>query len=925
MINRYFSFEGLLNLFRHSMYMFVVLLLLIMTPNQISSAELELSEFYDNSVEILNIVGRDFMPNESVRVELTAQFSTGEMSEIFRLPIINTDNTGSFNIDWEITNLPAIPTIIFIEAIGQSSGYRVESAFYNSNTNLNLSIDPDQTICLQDITPELEIEVCATLTENCGGGEEAPLEGREIQFYLNNDGCGVSVGQDPIVTVVTDINGSACMVFTRIDTLELTDELTFRIKFPGESKPTSNESPNSACDPQDRINLAVSNACFSMPIITDCGEDPIVEYDVTPSDSADLYFVRSIDIDRDNFVDIIFTGSVTSGLFIAFGNSSGELDPPVSYHSISQDAFDFGYLNPDTLLDIIAVRGNMTYLLLNEGNRQFSVDSILTSAKEPAANIPSIASGYFNSDPFLDFIKASNLIYLGESDGKTFTEIALPFSFDALETCDFDNSGSEDIVVIKDDSMIIHLNDGDGNFVQSSSIFIGTSTLDLPPVIAVTDFDKDGNCDYALVLPISDSTEQSRLTIALGDGSGNINITQSLIISGVAYNLTTDDIDQDHILDIVIANGSTGNLEIFLGDGFGQFTREQIIDLGNGTTQTFALGSLDIDRDGNIDFVSGELGGGNLVVAINQDPDEPVISDEMVVFGFSNLDVKVQNPDDEIISPTFSTVAGSDYQTVDINGDGLLDERTMDYNLQYGEYTITYYLEPDASDSSGEEPTYAGAIGIDGSQQATIFINYDNSGVAAKADTIYQADSLVFYYTVEEESSIQPPNGYPVVISRPVFDWSMQVSQLPPDDYTYHFQLDRYYDFRAPLFDSVGLIDPEFQPMYSLGNDSVYYWHYRVYDGTEWSEYSRTFAVLVTDLCCLYSTGNVNSDPNGEIDINDAVYLIGYLLQGFPRPAVNAECNVAGNVNGDDSIDISDAVYLVNYVLKGGPLPGVCP
>jgi hypothetical protein len=713
-----------------------------------------------------------------------------------------------------------------------------------------------------------------------------------------------------------------------LDTLGLTDEVSFRVKFLGEDKPDSSEPPNSACNPEERVNLGGANACHSLAVVSGCNTGPVIDYNVIVGDTADLYFVRSIDIDRDNYVDVIFTGSITAGLFVAYGNSNGALETPVSYLPISQDAFDFGYLDPDTLLDIIAVHGNTSYFLYNTGGRQFTVDSLVASTasgKNPGseranANIPSIVTGYFNTDPYLDFVQAPDKLFYGEAGGQTFTEQTTSFSFDVAEVCDVDNSGSEDLITIRNDSVSVYLNDGSGNFSFASSINVGMSSYAVPPAVAVTDFNKDGNCDFAVVLPEADSVVHSVITVALGDGTGNISVNQTLDVDGISYNLSASDVNGDHLLDIVVANGSTGDLEVFYGDGAGTFSSRQLIDLGTNSTQTLALGALDIDRDGNIDFVSGELGGGSLVVAISEEPDDPVISDEMVVFGFSSVDVAVQNPDGDVISPTMRTVAGSDYQIVDINNDGLLDERTLDYNLQYGEYIITVSLEPDAS---GEQSTYGAAIGIDGSQQATIFDDYDNSGFT-KADSIYQADSLIFYYTVEPVSSIQPPNGYPNNISRPLFDWSVQVVDLPPE-YTYQFQLDRFYDFRNPIFDSAGLTSPEYLPATSLGNDSVFYWHYRVFDGTQWSEYSRTFAVYVTDLCCLVSTGNVDSDIEGNIDIDDLSYLVGYLFKGFDPPGTHAGCSGPGNVDGDGIINVIDLSYMVDYLFKNGPEPVPCP
>src|SRR5262245_7135801 len=70
--------------------------------------------------------------------------------------------------------------------------------------------------------------------------------------------------------------------------------------------------------------------------------------------------------------------------------------------------------------------------------------------------------------------------------------------------------------------------------------------------------------------------------------------------------------------------------------------------------------------------------------------------------------------------------------------------------------------------------------------------------------------------------------------------------------------------------------------------------------------------------------GDVNSD--GEIDLSDAVSILGWLYLGGPGPAPVA-CRTAystlssGDTNGDGEIDLSDSVHLLGFLFKGGPSP----
>ncbi|MBD3402845.1 hypothetical protein GF420_08110 [candidate division GN15 bacterium] len=74
--------------------------------------------------------------------------------------------------------------------------------------------------------------------------------------------------------------------------------------------------------------------------------------------------------------------------------------------------------------------------------------------------------------------------------------------------------------------------------------------------------------------------------------------------------------------------------------------------------------------------------------------------------------------------------------------------------------------------------------------------------------------------------------------------------------------------------------------------------------------------------CCVGTTGNVNDDPGGNVDLPDVIYLVNALFLGGPAPP----CPAAANVNGDAgcNIDLPDVIYLVNALFLGGPAPAAC-
>jgi hypothetical protein len=71
---------------------------------------------------------------------------------------------------------------------------------------------------------------------------------------------------------------------------------------------------------------------------------------------------------------------------------------------------------------------------------------------------------------------------------------------------------------------------------------------------------------------------------------------------------------------------------------------------------------------------------------------------------------------------------------------------------------------------------------------------------------------------------------------------------------------------------------------------------------------------------CLCLPGDANGD--GQINVGDAVYIIGYVFKGGDPPTPYDPCS--GDANGDCQCNVGDAVYIISYVFKGGDPPVTC-
>jgi hypothetical protein len=631
--------------------------------------------------------------------------------------------------------------------------------------------------------------------------------------------------------------------------------------------------------------------------------DEALDFEIIKTHEGEVFSISATDIDQDGNVDVIYAPYVGAdiGMRIMYGKGNLEFEEPVIY-PVDMRTSAIAFINTDSRPDVVTSHLYHLQILLNNGDRTFTIDSI----PQGHTNCAGVAVGYFNNDSYADIITGYDILLLGNGTGQFPFTKTLPFFGQTVYVSDFNNDGLDDILALAmNGNGGIYLNDGKCNFSQSCSFDLGGFTMAVSIANPFADFNHDGNADFAFVTPI-EYGKYSHITIGYGDGAGGIIYMDTLLSSGTAHSLAIADINRDHNLDLIASDATNKMLVMFTGDGGGNFSDSMQVDIGTDSI-SHAMATADMDRDGNPDFACGTLSLDTISLAINLLPDVDVLDDIMATTGYSTVRLDIRNPEDFRISKNYRTVAGSEYYRLDVDNDGTLDEQAMDYNLHYGEYKIIIKTRPDAPSGT----VFSAGTDIGGTS-LTFFKDYSVPRVTRAKDGSDISDSIIFYYTVEPFSSIQPPNGR-MATEQPTFDWSGLVEDLPPNT-IYHFQLDRYYDFRSPLYDVDNLATSEFTPDTPLEIDSLYYWRFRSFDGGQWSDYSRTFAVSIVDHIC----GDI--DGNDTIDLLDILCLVGYLYKSGPAPDIPG----AGDVNGDGSKDMLDILHLIAYSYKSGPEP-VCP
>ena len=597
---------------------------------------------------------------------------------------------------------------------------------------------------------------------------------------------------------------------------------------------------------------------------------------------------------------------------MSYGKPDGTLEASRGYVEIHQAAVEVGYINNDTLLDIIARSTSQTLVLLNQSNRQFEISfGQFNRSFAAAASVPSVAVGYYNADARLDILASPDLVYFGDGTGGFPSGASLNEPLMSLESVDLNGDFLDDLIGVVGDSVRLYLNSGNASFSRSGAAYLAYRTFDAATVIA-GDLSRDGRPDVAVITRMQGSPDSaSQIAILLGNGSGGIAATDTFSIVGEVASASLCDVDRDNDLDLSIINSTTNELLVYLGDGAGAFGDSLSVPVGTGTESLQILAPADLDRDANRDCGAGGYSAA-IVRATPHRPPADILPDQRATTGYGGFDLSVINPRDYQISRLEQTVAGSAWWSTDVNNDDVRDVRTYDYNLQNGEYQFiirpTPIVPPDGA--------FTMDIRLNGSHQIASYVNYTGTsvGMSAKANPLV-ADSMIFYYTVEPVSSMNPPNGERTSSRQPVFIWAKLMDSTAE---AFQFQMDQDYYFVSPDID-VSIATPRYPCPVPLDTGEVYYWRARVSGGS----WSRTMAAYIGTGCCVQYPGNVNQSVSETPDLSDLSLLIAYMVQ-TPRPTL--PCTSEANVNGTGPIDLSDLSLLIAYLVQSPrPVLPACP
>jgi hypothetical protein len=185
----------------------------------------------------------------------------------------------------------------------------------------------------------------------------------------------------------------------------------------------------------------------------------------------------------------------------------------------------------------------------------------------------------------------------------------------SVELADLHGAGKTDIVIANtgSDTVSILLGDGHGGFkpAPGSPFPAGHAPND----IAVADINGDGNADLAFP-----NHETNSVTILFGDGRGGFSPAPQSPLTVDSkphpHGITCADVNGDHYMDLAVESWQTNQVEVFTGDGRGNFASPgRLFPVGKMPYQRLRSG--DFNKDGNADIVTTNFEGSSVTILLS--------------------------------------------------------------------------------------------------------------------------------------------------------------------------------------------------------------------------------------------------------------------------------------------------------------------
>lgn len=281
---------------------------------------------------------------------------------------------------------------------------------------------------------------------------------------------------------------------------------------------------------------------------------------------------------------------------------------------------DSGDFNNDGNLDVVATNFDNTQLslLLGDGLGGFAV-SVLNTVTRPV----DVATADLNGDGFLDMVFSDFdlsrlIVLLGNGDGTFDAPVFQPVGAlpQFVGVADFDGDGILDVVNgnTGPGTMTFSRGVGDGSFNPAVPFTLNSGNANSAGALGIGDFNGDGSLDVA----VSDITT-NEVNLFLGNGAGNFLAPTTAATGVFPRGIGVADFNEDGIADVAVANrgvdGDAGNdsVTVLFGAIGGTFVAGPTLVAED---RPNVVRCFDINGDGNQDIAVTNSGAGSNSVLI---------------------------------------------------------------------------------------------------------------------------------------------------------------------------------------------------------------------------------------------------------------------------------------------------------------------
>ena len=370
-------------------------------------------------------------------------------------------------------------------------------------------------------------------------------------------------------------------------------------------------------DKNGTLDLVVANNGQANKLWTNDGSGNFTDAAQNMGNSNTLDIALA-DVDKDGDFDIITGNNGQANLIWLNDNTTPGTftDSGQSLNSAGNTtAIAVGDVDNDGDLDIVTGNnGQANRVWLNDNGTPGTYNDSLQLLG--SSNTTTITLHDVNDDGSLDIIEGNNgqanRIWRNNGSG-VFTDSGQSLGNSATTTIDvydIDSDGKLDIIEgIDGQANVVWVNNGSGVFTDSLQRLGSNNTQSL----IISDIDKDGDGD---IIEANNNTGANLVWLNSLFGTwGDVNFTKANTVVGDSFStrsVALGDLNNDGYLDLISGNRANDNItgepnQVFLnnGNGSGDFTFSQ--NLGPTPTdiaQTQQIKLFDIDRDGDLDFVS---------------------------------------------------------------------------------------------------------------------------------------------------------------------------------------------------------------------------------------------------------------------------------------------------------------------------------